>query len=101
VLIAADNALMSAAKAGDSTSEVVDEKFGQAIHLLSSFEKEFPSKDSASDPNIGGTIVREAKMNDKFNMSKYALAILYALKQNLHAKVKFPSVSLSLNTDKF
>jgi hypothetical protein len=99
VLIAADDALMSAAKAGDRTSEEVDKKFGEAIHLLSSFEKEFPSKDPTLDPNIGGTITRAAKMNDQFDMSEYVSAIIYALKQNMHAKVKFPSVSLPLNAD--
>jgi hypothetical protein len=98
VLIAADDALMSAAKAGDRTSEEVDKKFGDAIYLLSCFEKEFPSKDPTSDLIIGGMM--EAKMNDKFNMSEYASTILYALKQNLHAKVKFPSVSFSLDAEK-
>ena len=94
MLVAADDALMSAAKAGDRISEAVDKKFGEVIHLLSSFEKDFPSKDPASDPNIGGTMTREAGLNDKFDKSKYASTILYALKQNLHAKVKFLSVPL-------
>ena len=88
---------MSAAKAGDRISEAVDKKFGEVIHLLSSFEKDFPSKDPASDPKIGGTMPREARLNDKFDMSKYASTILYALKQNLHAKVKFLSVPLPFN----
>ena len=41
---------MSAAKAGDRISEEVDKKFGEVIHLLSSFEKEFPGgfKDARS-----------------------------------------------------
>jgi hypothetical protein len=95
VLIAADDALMSAAKAGDRTSEEVDKKFGDAIHLLSGFEEEFPSKDPTSDLIIGGMITREAKMK-----AEYASTILYALKQNLHAKVKFPSVSFSLDAEK-
>jgi hypothetical protein len=91
MLIAADDALMYAAKAGDTISEEVDKKFGKAIHLLSGSEKDFSSKDLTSDPNIGGTITREANLNDKFDLSKYALATLCALKRNLHAKVKFPS----------
>jgi hypothetical protein len=101
VLIAADDALKSAAEAGYRTSEEVDKKFGDAIHLLSGFEKDFPSKDPTSDPNIAGTIIREAKMGDEF---KSPSTILSALKKNLHAKVKFPSVSLpliALNVDEF
>ena len=99
MLIAADDALMYAAKAGDRISEEVDKKFRQAIHLLSAFEKDFSSKDLASDPNIGGTITGEANLNDKFDLSKYALAILCALKRNLHAKVKLSSVSFSLDAE--
>jgi hypothetical protein len=89
VLIAADDALKFAAEAGAWTSKEVDKKFGEAIDLLSSFEKDFPSKDPMSDPNIGGMVTREAKMSDK---SESPATILDALKKNLHAKVKFPSV---------
>jgi hypothetical protein len=91
LLIAADNALKSAAEAGDRTSNV-DKKFRETIHLLSRFEKEFPSK----KPNTGGTVTREANRNDK---SKSPSWILHALKKNLHSKVNFPSVYLSLNAD--
>jgi hypothetical protein len=96
VLIAADDALTSAAGAGDRTSEEVDKRFREAIHLLSGFEKDFLSKDPTSDPNIGGTVTREAKMSDNFESPS---TILYALKKNLHAKVKFPSVYLPLDAD--
>jgi hypothetical protein len=92
VLIAADDALKSASEAGSRASMEVDEKFREAIDLLSGFEKDLPSKDPTSDPNIS----RTGKKSDS------PLTILNALKKNLHAKVKFPSVSLllkSLNTD--
>ncbi|KAF8477821.1 hypothetical protein DFH94DRAFT_93912 [Russula ochroleuca] len=68
----------SAAEAGDRTSNV-DKKFRETIHLLSRFEKEFPSK----KPNTGGTVTREANRNDK---SKSPSWILHALKKNLHSK---------------
>ena len=71
----------------------VDEKFREAIDLLSGFDKDFPSKDPTSDPNIGRPFTREnpeGKMGDK---SDSPSTILFALKKNLHAKVKFPSVS--------
>jgi hypothetical protein len=94
MLIAADDALKSAAEpeAENKTSAEVDEKFREAIDLLSGFEKDFLSKDPTSDPNISRTGKRSS-------MSDSPLTILYALKKNLHAKVKFPSVSLSLNAD--
>ena len=100
MLIAADDAIKSATEAGDKSSKKVDKKFGKAIKLLSGFEKEFPIKHPTSDPNIGETVIRKAKMNRK---SKPPLTlpsmILHALEKNLHAKVKFPSVSLPLNAD--
>ena len=94
VLIAADDALKSAidSEAGDRTSEV-DQKFKEAINLLGDFEKGFPYEDPISYPNIDGTAT---KINDG---SKSPSTILHSLKQNLHAKVKFPSVSLFLNAD--
>jgi hypothetical protein len=101
VLIAADDALKSAAKAGNRTSMQVDEKFREAIDLLSGFEKDFPSMDPTSDPNIGRSVTREnleGKMSDS-DKSDSPSTILYALKKYLHAKVKFPSVSLYLNAD--
>lgn len=100
MLIAADDALKSAAVAGDRTSEKVDKKFREAIHLLSGFEKDFPSK--PLDPNtISGTdssesFPWEAKNSDE---TESPLTILNALKGNLHAKVEFPSVPLPLNAD--
>ena len=88
-MIAADDAIKSAAEAGNKTSTEVDYKFGEVIHLLSDFEKDFLSEDPTSDPNIGGTVAEEAKISDE---SRSPSAILYALKKNLHAKVKSPSV---------
>ena len=93
LLIAADDALKSAAEAGGRTSEV-DKKFEEAIDMLSSFEKGFPPKNQG--PNIGGIVPREAKMSDK---SKSPSTILYTLKNNLHANVMFLSISLLLNAD--
>ena len=89
VLVAADDALKSASEteAGDRTSEV-DKKFREAIRLLGDFENSFPYEDPISYPNTGGTAT---KINDG---SKSPSMILHSLKQNLHAKVKFPSISL-------
>ena len=87
MLIAADDALKSAAEAGDRASVEVDEKFRKAIHLLSVFEKVFPPNHPTSDSNLGGSKPESPS------------TILNALKNNLHAKVKFPSVSLPFNSD--
>ena len=76
----------------------VDKKFREAIDILYAFEKDFPSNDSTSDPDIGGTVTREARMSDS---SESPLTVLGALKENIHAKVKLPSVSLLLNADEF
>ena len=95
MLIAADDALRSAAEAGDRTSKEVDNKFEEAIHLLCAFEKDFPSE-PASGSNVGGMVTREGTTSDK---SESPSTILYSLKKNLHAKVKFPSVSSTLNAD--
>ena len=98
MLIAADDALNSAVEVGDGASIEVDKKFREAIGLLCAFEKDFPFNDSTSDQDIGGTVTREAKMSDG---SGSPLAVLDALKENIHAKVKLPSVSLLLNADEF
>jgi hypothetical protein len=87
--------LRSAAKAGSKTSKRVDKIFGKAIHLLSSFEEDFPF---TSDSNIGGMVAGEGKMNDK---SESPSTILYSLKKNLHSKVTFPSVPSTLNADEY
>ena len=91
VLIAADDALNSAVEVGDGTTIEVDKKFGEAIDLLSAFEKDFPSKDSTSDPNIGATssVTSEAMMSE---YSGSPLTVLGALKKNIHSKVKLPPV---------
>ena len=96
VLIAADDALQSAVGAR-RTSEEVDKKFREAIHLLDRFQEDFPFKDPMSDPNIGGTVITEKEASG--DESKSPSMILNALKQNLHAKVKFPSVSLFLDAN--
>jgi hypothetical protein len=95
VLLAADDALKSASNAGNKTSEKVDKKFREVIHLLGAFEKDFPS---ASDPNAGGMVTREEKMSAS-DKSDSPSTILHSLKKNLHAKVRFPSVSLTLDAD--
>ena len=97
-MIAADDAIKSAAEAGNKTSSETDNKFREVIHMLSGFEKDFLSEDSTSDPNIGGMVAEEAKISDR---SRSPSTILYALKKNLHAKVKSPSVFLPLNADEF
>ena len=89
MLIAADDALYSAAKARDGTSEEVYEKFTKAIHLLGQFKKDFPFRD---DSNI------VTRVCDK---SQSPAKVLHALEKNLHAKVKFPYVTLPLNADEF
>lgn len=81
MLIASDEALRSADEAGNEISKEVDDKFREAICLLSDLEKDFPDKD-----------------RDK---SRSALMILHALKADLHSKVRSPSVSLPLNADEF
>jgi hypothetical protein len=93
LLITADDALKSAAKAGDRTSTKVNEGFEEVIHLLCRFEKDFLLDEPTLDPSIGETVTR---MSDR---SKSPSAILYALKKNLHAKVKFLHASLPLNVD--
>ena len=96
MLLAADDALKSAAEAEDRTSKEVDKKFEEAIHLLCAFEKDFPS---ASDPNVGRMVTREGSLGTTSDKSESPWTILYSLKKNLHAKVKFPSVSSTLNAD--
>jgi hypothetical protein len=93
VLIAADDALKSAIEAGNKTSEQVDKKFRELIYMLSEFEKDFPSKDSTSDPYSG------TDTNLKKTKSESPLTILDNLKKNVHAKVNIPSVSSLLNAD--
>ena len=83
MLIAADDALTSAAEARYLTSKKVDKKLREVIDLLSYFERDF--KDSISGQNIGAE-----------GESKSASMVLHALRNNLHAKVKCPSVSSSL-----
>ena len=94
MLTAADNALESAAKAGNKLSSRVDEKFKTAIHKLNYMKTDL----FMSDPNIGRT---EAKMIDMSDKSECPSTILCALSVNLDAKVKFPSVSLLLSADEF
>lgn len=93
MLIAADDALTSAAEARYLTSrKKVDKKLRELVDLLSRFERDF--KNSMSGPSIDGMVTTEA--NPK---SPLASMVLQTLKDNLHAKVKCPFVSLSLNTD--
>ena len=102
MLIAADDALNSTIDSGyyPMASKVAERNFRVAIDLLSDFAKDFPPKDSTSDPNIqaniDGTVTGEVKMSVK---SKSPLMILQALKNDLRSNVKFPFVSLSLDTD--
>ena len=89
MLIAADDALKSAAENGEWTSNEVDRKFGEAIHLLCAFEKDFSLEDPTTDPNICekcGKVTAEAKISDGFGSPS---AILRVLKENLHATVTF------------
>ena len=101
VFIATDNALKSANEGGNRTSQDVDNKFREAILLLSDFEKDFPSKDpmlddSESDPNI---VTREVKIGG-MPESESPSTILHVLKKSLHAKVSFhlfPCLSALMN----
>jgi hypothetical protein len=88
LLVAADDALGSAAEARNRTSEV-DDKFRGMIDLLSGFE-DCLSEHPTLGPNIAGTVTREADISDR---SESPSAILSALKKNLHANVRFRSVS--------
>lgn len=101
MLIAADNALNSAAVAGNMVSKKVENKFEEALHLLAGFEKDFPSKDTTSDQSIGDMVSEpgEEKVNDR---SKYVPTTLYSLKMNIQAEViqvKSHSVLLPLDVD--
>ena len=95
VLIAADDALKSAAEAGDKISEEVDMKFREAIYLLGPFEKDSFSRDLMTDQNISGMAPGEAKIRDKSE------SILCALKKNLHANVGVLFVSIPLDANEF
>ena len=97
MLIAADDALKSGfdPNALYKKSEV-ENKFKNAIDILSDFAKDFPLKYLTSHPNIGGTVTGEVKMSDKF---KSATTTLQALKNDLHSNVKFLSVLSLLNAD--
>jgi hypothetical protein len=91
VLIAADDALKSTVSTIEpryfpGVSQVAERKFRMAIDLLSDFAKDFPPKDSTSDPNIGGTVTGEVKMSVKVESP---LMILQALKNDLHSNVNF------------
>jgi hypothetical protein len=88
-LITADNALRPAAGAKDRTFKGIDAQFEEVIHMLCCFEKDFPSEEQTSDPNIGNG---EGRTSD---WSKSPSTILYALKKSLHANVKFLSFFIS------
>ena len=93
MLVAADDALRSAAESecGNRRSEKLEGKFATVINLLVSFEKDSFSEPSVPNIYEMATQARKANMSDA---SKSPSMILYALKRNLHSKVKFPSVSL-------
>ena len=97
MFVAADDALKSAAASG-RTSKAVDREFGEVIDLLSSFERDFPSKDPTSDPNVGRTAPRKPKTSDESELSR-PLNMLHALKENLHSKVAFPVSFSPVNAD--
>ena len=65
----------------------MDKQLREIIDLLSSFERDF--KDSISGQNIGAEAI-QAK-------SKFPSMVLHDLRNNLHTKVKCPSVSSSLS----
>ena len=96
MLIAAEDALKSATEARNWISEKADKKFAMAIDLLSNFEMDFPSKDPTSDPNTGKMATMEANTSDT---SRSPSTILYSLKKNLHANVKFLFLHLSTLTN--
>lgn len=95
MLIAADDVLRSAAEARDKTTMEVDKKFKDVIHLSGAFEKDFPvpSKGSTSDPTIGATIAWEEEMSEKPKSPSTALC---ALEKKFYIRVRLPSVSLSI-----
>ena len=86
-MITADNALRSAAGAKDRTFKGIDAQFEEVIHMLCCFEKDFPSEEPTSDPNIGNG---EGRMCDRSKSPcESPSTIFYALKKSLHANVKF------------
>ena len=99
VLIAADNALKSANEGGNRTSQDVDNKFREAILLLSDFEKDFSSKNPMLDDTGPNIVTREVKIGG-LPESESPSTILHVLKKSLHAKVSFhlfPCLSALMN----
>ena len=101
VLTAADDALKFAAGARGNACKEVDKKFAEAIHLLGSFERDFPSKNPTADLTVDETVTREASgATRKMSYESSPLTILSALRENLHSNVTFPISFLPLNADK-
>ena len=97
VLVAADNALKSAAEAGNRTSKEVDKKFEEAINMLRAFEKDFPICSEGPRPDCG-PVTREASTSNK---SAFLSTILYGLKKIFYPEVTFSYIYiiLPLNSD--
>ena len=84
MLTAADDALKSAAEAGNNRSERADNKFRKAISLLD------PTRVSVSMLGIYGA-----------STTLYPHIVLSALKSDLHARVRLPFIFLHLKVDEF
>ena len=78
MLIAADDALKSAAEAGNNRSERADNKFREAISLL--------------HPTL---FLMRSGIYNPMRSDPYIGAILSDLKSDLHARVRLPSVCFS------
>ena len=96
VLVAADDALRSAAEAGNRASSELDDKFVNVINMLDDFDHAFYSEDPVLGQNVDGAVMEAAKRND---MSEFSLATL-SLHEEAQAKVRFSSSSLFIKANR-
>lgn len=82
VLIATDDALRSAAEAGNRASSELDEKFVKVINMLDDFDHAFYSEDPLLGQNVDRAVIEAAKRDD---MSEFSLATL-SLHEDAHSK---------------
>jgi len=96
VLIAIDDALRSAAEAGNRASSELDEKFVKVINMLDDFDHEFYSEDPLLGQNVDRAVIEAAKRDD---ISEFSLATL-SLHEGAHSKVRFSPASSLFRADR-
>jgi hypothetical protein len=97
VLIATDDALRSAAEAGNRASSELDEKFVKVINMLDDFDHAFYSEDLLLGQNVDRSVIEAAKRDD---MSEFSLATL-SLHEDAHSKVSFSPASSFFKANRF